>query len=1037
MPHLTNTRSYICCKCLNRWYNKYSISRRTNLSYQIKNTKYSPTRTFSSGTYDCTSVETPNNASQNQESIPNFPKLKIRERLRQWESENCLQYDSMNTNPIISSQTLENSFNPVTHPFVTHLSVKSTSDEVTEEDILPTQELEDGLEGIKRDFLVPGDLVDLICGGNKNELAIFIQRLDLQAQYYTISGRWLHQLGTNVNIYFPNFVDPSELEELKRYLPREDVPANQEDALHGFEKVLPRTIGGPLLKKMKNFWSQANAIYETTASKLDESYQIVAHPTEFKYATISELADKILSGIIPRKKDGKFPDPALYALHRRIYCESPGFIPANLRKTRGQTQYEILPLNLAEEMSRVINYVRKFNRYNLSRGKSEKPTEIQAFAKKANELIRRSRQNRDFTVYGNIGPYKGKQVDEFKNTQREKFLGTNLEIVRFLEIWTGLNTLGATIGPTYDSAGSTILRAIGLYNNPDVRLNKQTGWTCLKEIGAITPWQTVAQYGIRAPNASCRLSLSPRLTSSQTDCSIDKMKDYRIDLKDINTYCIDDADALELDDGLSLEATDSLDEFWVHIHVADPTSILDPHGKESKYAQTRGNTVFLPGCKVPMLDHDIVMNHMSLAEGKLCLTISAKLNYKGELLDSKINPRILGKVICITPKTFAEVNNNSDRKTPISFSVGPRIIAQIPSRILAGKDQLSEKQQSELQILNKLGEARTLLLQKKGATFSLIEHDSLKIYFLNSNHQVISNNCFFPKTDPTIEVRLPRSYQDSIIGHPVTKSSCGTAMSAFMQLAGQIAADWCRKRNIPIPYRIALSQVSSQKLAEFHHLKILPFLEKEEIVPNSLISEYLALIGPVHLSAEPAPHPALAMEAYAKVTSPLRRFLDMVVHWQINAAIKQEAESNQTLVVGKGQNYLPFSKSWINSILPHMTRLERWAKYYENCSIQEWKCQFLLRSWKYSQSKLPSPLVFLAKRTVLGSRNSVFGELTCIAMKALMEIPGFMDFKDIKEGDLFEVEIIDLNIHSQKVTLKAIRKLNLEDIPRLDQEFGL
>ncbi|POS87555.1 hypothetical protein EPUL_002392 [Erysiphe pulchra] len=1026
MPYPRNAKPFICWQCLNKRFDKFAKSDHRRLSFRIGNSKNLLIRTFFSRVNDRTPVQTQNTIDQNQESLPTFPKLNVRERLRQWEIDHCNKNDPEILTPYTSSPTLENAYNPVTYPFVTHLSVKSTSNEVAEEDTLPTRELEDGLEGIKRDFLVPGDLVDLSCGGNNNELAIFVQRLDLQSQYYTMSGRWLHQLGTNVNIYFPRFVDPSELDELKKHLPREDVPADQEDALHGFEKVLPRTIGGPLIQKMKNFWTQANAVYETTASKLDESYQIVAHPTEFRYATISELADKILSDIIPRKVDGKFPDPALYALHRRIYCESPGFIPANLRKTRGETQYEILPLKLTQEMSRVIEYVRKFNRYNLSKGKSEKPTEIQAFVKKASELIRKSRQTRDFTVYGNIGPYNGKRVDEPKNVQNENFTGTNLEI------------LGTTIGSTYDSAGSTILRAIGQYNNSDFRLNKQTGWTCLKEIGAITPWQTVAQYGIRAPSTSHRISLSPELASSKTDYSIDKMKDYRIDFKDIITYCIDDADALELDDGLSLEATASSDEFWVHIHVADPTSILDPHGKESKYAQTRGNTVFLPGCKVPMLNHDSVMKFMSLAQGRLSLTFSAKLNFKGELLDSKITPRTLGKVICITPKTFAEVNNyKTVRKSPIIYNVGPRLSAQSPSRTLAGKDQLSEKEKNELRILNQLGEARTLLLQKKGAAFSLVEHDSLKVYFLNKENQVIPSDCLVPNIDPTIEVHLPGSYQDSLVGHPVTKSSYGTAMPAFMQLAGQIAADWCRKRRIPIPYRIALSQVSSQKLAEFHSINILPFIEKGESIPSALISEYLALIGPVHLSAEPASHPALAMEAYAKVTSPLRRFLDMVVHWQINAAIRQEARSNQSLVGNNKQHYLPFSRSSLNSILPHMTRLERWAKYYEGCSVQEWKCQFMLRAWKYSQCKLPSPFVFLAKRTILGSRNSVFGELTCIAMKALMEVPDFMDFEDIKEGDLFDVEIIDLNVHSQKVTLKALRKLSLEDIPRLDQDLGL
>lgn len=953
----------------------------------------------------------------------------------QWENENSLDHATEETSPFTSPLTNENGYNPVTEPFLTHLRLKPAFEELPEEDILRTQDIEDGLEGIKRDFLVPGDLVDLKFGGNNNELAIFMQRLDSQSQYYTMSGRWLHQRGTNVNIYFPHFVTPEELHDLRQHLPKGDISVDQIDSLHSFERALSRSIGGPLLRKMKDFWTQANAVFEATASKLDKSYMIVAHPTEFRYATISELADRILSGIIPKNKAGKFPDPALYALHRRIFCENAGFIPANLRKARGEAQYEILPISITEEMSRVLGYVRKFNIFRLTHGKTEHPTEVLTFAKKAYEIIRKSRKTRDFTVYGNIGPYRGWPEQELKSARRENFDGTNLEFVRFLEIWAGLNSLGTMLGCTYDSAGSTILRAIGQYSGEEILLNKQIAWTCLKELGAIPPWQIVSEYGIRAPNASCRLSLSPELIPSHTNYSIDGMKDFRTRIKN-TTYCIDDTDALELDDGLSLEATDSPEEYWVHIHVADPTSILDPHGPESKYAQARGNTVFLPGCKIPMLDHDNVMKHMSLAEGRPCLTISAKLNFKGELLDSKIHSGTLGNVVCLTPNTFSEVVNASAiSNAPLIYTTGPNQGSD-SHRKLANKDQLTSREYNEIKILGRLGEARTALLQRTGAAFTPSDYESIKIHFKHTVHPSLSRDKFLPNIDPIIDIRISRSYQDYIVGHVSRKQSHGTALPAFMQLAGQISARWCNQRGITIPYRVALPQVSSQDLEAYHRCNILPLVEKGEQLPAEILSKYLASIGPAHLSVEPASHPALGMDMYTKATSPLRRYLDMVVHWQINAALREEALSNKTLVGNNKEKLLPFSKSWLKSILPHMTRLERWAKFYEMSAVQEWKCQFLLRAWKYSHAKIPHPLVFVAKQIVLGSRNCVFGELTYLAMKTLMEVPEFINFKEIKEGDMFDVEISDINVHSQKVMLKALRKLKLEDIPKLDQTPG-
>ncbi|CAD6504315.1 BgTH12-06046 [Blumeria graminis f. sp. triticale] len=1028
----TKTRQYVCWWCLNDPYNTLRRSPFLGLAWGAGNPRVVKQRPFTSSHTEFKADEQTNNENT---SSKNLSKSNIRDRLHQWEKENThVQFTQEPNSNFTSSLTFDEHSNPVTHPFVAHLRLATVPREETDDEILRTEDHEDGLLGVKRDFLIPGDLVDLRFGGNNNELAIFVQRLDIQSQYYTMSGRWLHQRGTDVNIYFPNFVKTSELDDLRPYLPKEDVPVDQEDALHGFEKELPRNIGAPLLRKMKDFWTQANAVYEATASKLDESYTIAAHQTLFRYATISELAEKILSGIVPRNKDGKFPNPALYALHRRIHIESAGFTLANLRKARGEAQYEITPLQLRKEMTRVVSYVRKYNEHMLTRGRSERPTEIINFAKRAQDLIRQSRKNRQFTEYGNIGPYTGSVEDQYNTSPLEIFTGTDREIVRFLEVWTGLNSLGGSSGSAYDSTGSTIIRATNEYNDPETRLNRRTGWTLLKEIGAISPWQTVAEYGVRAPNTSCRIPLGPRSIKSNADPSIDKMRHLRTDWKDMTIYCIDDTNAIELDDGVSLEETDSPEEFWVHIHVADPTSILDPHGPDSKYAAAQGNTVFLPDRKIPMLDHELVMKHMSLDTGRPCMTISAKISTRGELLDSKISSGTIRNVLSLTPKVFAEVNNSATfSSTPIVYTLGPKRNNCRPSRNLKEANQLSEKEKFEIITLNRLGEARVSFLQKNGAAFFPVEQDSLSIYFNETGLAKKIDGNIRPNNDPTIEITVPSSYQDFIVGHTNVTKTYGAALTAFMQLAGEVAAQWCSQRGIPIPYRVALLQPWAQNPLEYHRQNILPLVEKGENIPDEIISNYLALIGPAHLSSDPGPHPAMGVDAYTKATSPLRRYLDMVVHWQINATLREEARLNRSLVGNTQEGFLPFSKAQLNALLPHMIRLERWSKFYQKASIQEWKCQFILRAWKFDQFKLPQPFVFVARRIITGSRSCVFGEITCFALKALMEVPTFMPLEEVKEGDIFEVEIQELNVPSQKVLVKATRKLTREDIPRLEQ----
>jgi len=163
--------------------------------------------------------------------------------------------------------------------------------------------------GNNRKFLLPGDLVELRyvtilvqlerievnvfrLGSAQEELAIFIRDLNFQSQFYTMSGRWVHKVASNVKFFVPGFVDPGELDDILPYLPQVEVPTELEDMLHSFKSVLPRNIGKPLIKKMSDFWAKADAVYQKAASRLDNAHNIVAHPTKISFATLAEIAEK-------------------------------------------------------------------------------------------------------------------------------------------------------------------------------------------------------------------------------------------------------------------------------------------------------------------------------------------------------------------------------------------------------------------------------------------------------------------------------------------------------------------------------------------------------------------------------------------------------------------------------------------------------------------------------------------------------------------------------------------------------------------------
>ena len=170
------------------------------------------------------------------------------------------------------------------------------------------------------------ELIDGRSGGaSRQELAILVRRVEKQEQFYTMSGRWVSRGKLSPKFFVPGFVESSELEPIIPYLPDTEVPKNQEDELHGFIVALPRNVGGPLVRKMLDFWSKADATYQRAASRLDRAHDLLAHPDRFSYATIQQITRKLLRDVIPYDLDGGYSMPILYAVHRAILRYEVGF----------------------------------------------------------------------------------------------------------------------------------------------------------------------------------------------------------------------------------------------------------------------------------------------------------------------------------------------------------------------------------------------------------------------------------------------------------------------------------------------------------------------------------------------------------------------------------------------------------------------------------------------------------------------------------------------------------------------------------------
>ncbi len=99
-------------------------------------------------------------------------------------------------------------------------------------------------------------------------------------------------------------------------------------------------------------------------------------------------------------------------------------------------------------------------------------------------------------------------------------------------------------------------------------------------------------------------------------------------------------------------------------------------------------------------------------------------------------------------------------------------------------------------------------------------------------------------------------------------------VAEFMILHNWLAARFCRDRRIPILYR-AQDEPTER-------------LKKEDMDPLFFVFMQRRKLQPMTLDTDPGPHAGLGLEVYTNVTSPIRRYLDLVTQRQIRSTLLGE-----------------------------------------------------------------------------------------------------------------------------------------------------
>ncbi|PGH11189.1 hypothetical protein AJ79_05031 [Helicocarpus griseus UAMH5409] len=870
-------------------------------------------------------------------------------------------------------------------------------------------------------FLQPGDLVVLKQDSSfaDGQLAIYVRSVELQHQFYTVRGKWRTTGQSGIDFVCSKLAKPDEVKPLFPYFP----PCRVERSAFsqfGPEGGVPRPVGAHLLEMMMDFQNAADAFHRVHSTILDDLYTKLTSANKLPpIMTLDQITTSAL-GLNPSELTG----PERWAIQRAINRLSFYLISNKLGPFT--ESYTVRPKEEAKSVATVIRWAREYQgrMKKLAVGEplrdmGEHP--VEQFIQKARQIILSSRRSRSPTAAFSLGPSPRKAASStatngnpYFRDEVEPFSANDKIIIDYFRMWT-LPPAAMAAG-TLRTAGSTILQAIGLYN--ELRLAAPTGYMFLQELGVFKPWENLhvlyeqlalPGHGI-SPTADKLREESDKFCESLGPESLpDTMKDLRKDWGDLPVFCVDDIHAAEIDDGFSIEPVPGLDDtYWVHVHVANPSAFITPDHIVGKRAAEFKRSFYSPERVYSMLPSSLVQSRFSLAPNRPVITFSAKVNMAGDILETNITNGYVKNMIFVTPNRVRKLFGIDRGPAPsLTLTFGSNLEGSPRAEL---QDDIPDEHQSSFFKLERLMAARRERRLEKGA----LEY---------ANGQTAYPRIYNPKDqDSVYSAHSTVGYH--YIGDPAVQFSNLMAdmsqmleptkediVSHIMVLAGEITGQWAKDHKIPLVYT-----------GTWHHPEYKPFTRKTAAIeaPDSF---YLGLPRSFS-SPDPTPHAALGVDQYVRCTSPLRRFTDLIAHWQIEAVLRQQA--NGPVSSSQLQECLPFKKPDIETYIARADWQNKLKDRAQTRSRDFWTCLALFRSFYFKAAELPPTLKCVIQAQnfdgsfdlgILENDKDVFyGTLQPFDLQCLVTID--KSASPIKTGDLVDVQLVSIDMYTLRVETK-------------------
>ncbi|KAF9467999.1 hypothetical protein BDZ94DRAFT_1232514 [Collybia nuda] len=406
--------------------------------------------------------------------------------------------------------------------------------------------------------------------------------------------------------------------------------------------------------------------------------------------------------------------------------------------------------------------------------------------------------------------------------------------------------------------------------------------------------------------------------------SSDPLESVRHDFGNMPVYVIDAEGAEELDDGISIERIPyEPGSFWVHVHIADPGSVIPPSHILAKEAAVQGSSVYSSQRTWPLFPRSLMYSPTrGLSLGARVgvptrvISFSTKVDSHGNMADFKVRAGIVRNIVITSYDTVDLVTTGSLLPVKYPFGGEPST-PTLPS--------LPESQIKDFRDFIFVAERLTSKRYKDGV-FTI---SGMSTNLETTRHSSVKS----PTLEPSVFRGFPKITYGVAPSYFIETGAHGM-VAEMMKLACRATSLFCLERGIPV-LRRGLDRPALA--SESDHQELLDLR-----MPNCHVSHEIArhiempLISATY-SLEPVGHFPLGVlegEGYVRATSPLRRYADLVTHWQLHHALLGSAAPSKNP---------PFDEGWLQEYSKTLVVQERMLTTMKRSYTKYWEVMFISR----------------------------------------------------------------------------------------------